>query len=36
MAGAAGLVAVAPRGAAFDVRADLVLDAADLLSAWRL
>jgi hypothetical protein len=35
-AGAAGLLAVAPRGAASGVGADLVLDAADLLSAWQL
>jgi AAA+ ATPase superfamily predicted ATPase len=35
-AGAARLVAVTPRGAASDVGADLVLDAADLLSAWQL
>lgn len=34
-AGAAGLVAVAPRGAAAGVQADLVLDAGDLLGAWR-
>jgi hypothetical protein len=35
-AGAARLVAVAPRGVAAGVGADLVLDAADLLSAWQL
>jgi uncharacterized protein len=34
-AGTAGLVAVAPRGAARGVDADLVLDAADLLGAWQ-
>jgi hypothetical protein len=35
-ASAARLVAVAPRGAASGVGADLVVDAADLLSAWQL
>jgi len=35
-AGAAGLVAVAPAGAPQVSRADLVLDAAELLSAWQL
>jgi hypothetical protein len=35
-AGAARLVAVTPRGAASGVGADLVLDAADVLSAWQL
>ncbi len=34
-AGAAGLLAIAPRGAQRGVRADLVLDAADLLAAWQ-
>jgi hypothetical protein len=33
---AAGLVAVAPRGAAPSVDADIVLDATDLLGAWRV
>ena len=35
-AGTARLVAVSPRGAASGVEADLVLDAADVLSAWQL
>ncbi len=35
-AAGARLVAVSPRGAASGVGADLVLDAADLLSAWQL
>jgi len=34
-AGAAGLLAIAPRGARPSVRADLVLNAEDLLAAWR-
>lgn len=34
-AGGAGLLAIAPRGAHAGVRADLVLDADDLLDAWR-
>jgi len=31
----AGLVAVSPRGAAAGIDVDLVLDATDLLGAWR-
>ncbi len=34
-ASAASLIAVAPRGVSPDARADLVLDAADLLAAWQ-
>jgi AAA+ ATPase superfamily predicted ATPase len=34
-AGAAGLLAIAPRGAQSNVRADVVLDADDLLAAWQ-
>jgi len=34
-AGAAGLLAIAPHGARKDARADLVLNAEDLLAAWQ-